>query len=186
MIYFIADTHFHHRNVISFCNRPFKDINEMNDRLVDNWNSVVKQSDDIYILGDFLYKGTPQQANELLKSLNGKKYLIKGNHEHYLKSDEFDHSLFEWVKDYHTLNYNKKKFVLFHYPILEWDGYYHGSIHLYGHVHNAQRQYFANVLGKNAINVGADLIGFTPISIEAILKLVTPTANPTENETPHF
>ena len=172
MIYFIADTHFYHQNVITFCNRPFINIDEMHRALIDNWNRVVEHSDEVYILGDFLFKGTAQQANDLLKQLNGKKYLIKGNHEHYLKSADFDHSLFEWVKDYYTLYYNKKKFILFHYPILEWDGYYHGSIHLYGHVHNNQTQHFATVLGKNAVNVGADLINFTPISIEDILKLI--------------
>lgn len=172
MIYFIADTHFHHNNVISFCQRPFTDVGEMNDTLIKNWNSVVKPTDEVYILGDFLYKGTGKQANELLGSLNGRKYLIKGNHEHYLKSADFNTSLLEWIKDYHTFVYYKRKFILFHYPILEWEGYHHNSIHLYGHVHNNQSDYFSDILGNRAINVGADMIDFKPISIEKILDLV--------------
>ncbi|HFI0446505.1 TPA: metallophosphoesterase [Streptococcus suis] len=172
MIYFIADTHFYHKNVIDFCSRLFSNVEEMNECLVNNWNRTVKASDEVYILGDFLYKGTGQQANNLLQSLNGRKYLIKGNHEHYLKSDDFDIALFEWVKDYHTFNYQKTKFVLFHYPILEWEGYYHKAVHLYGHVHNNKTDYFREILGNRALNVGADLINFTPISIDDVLRII--------------
>ncbi|MBM7635912.1 MULTISPECIES: metallophosphoesterase [Streptococcus] len=172
MIYFIADTHFHHENVIKFCNRPFSTIEDMNQKLIDNWNQIVTDNDDVYILGDFLYRGNAKQANEILQSLKGRKFLIKGNHEHYLDSPDFDQNLFEWIKDYHTLHYQKRKFILFHYPILEWDSYFHNSIHLYGHVHNNRTDYFKQILGKRAINVGADMIDFTPISIEQILDLV--------------
>ncbi|MFH6639334.1 metallophosphoesterase [Streptococcus suis] len=172
MIYFIADTHFYHENVIEFCNRPFINAEDMNRKLINNWNQVVTENDEVYILGDFLFRGNAKQANEILKSLKGKKFLVKGNHEHYLDSPDFDKSLFEWVKDYHTLNYHKRKFVLFHYPILEWEGYFHDSIHLYGHVHNNRTDYFKDILGDRAINVGADMIDFTPISIEQILDLV--------------
>ncbi|HFH9837931.1 TPA: hydrolase [Streptococcus suis] len=150
MIYFIADTHFYHKNVIAFCNRPFSTVEEMNQALITNWNKTVSDIDEVYIV----YKGNGKQANELLQSLNSKKYLLKGNHEHYLNSPDFDITLFEWVKDYHTLIYNKRKFVLFHYPILEWENYHHDSIHIYGHVHNNQVEYFSKILGKNAFNVG--------------------------------
>ena len=104
--------------------------------------------------------------------MRGKKYLIKGNHEKYLKDSEFDPSHFEWIKDYFKFKYNKRHFVLFHYPILEWDGFYKGAIHLYGHVHNTRRAYFMETLGPNAVNVGADMIGYTPISIDEVVKLV--------------
>lgn len=76
MIYFIADTHFYHKNVITFCNRPFSTVEEMNQTLITNWNKTVSDTDEVYILGDFVYKGNGKQANELLQSLNGKKYLL--------------------------------------------------------------------------------------------------------------
>lgn len=164
MIYFTADTHFYHENIIKYCDRPFHTIEEMNYVMVDNWNKTVKQSDDVYILGDLAF-ARPEQVNDLLKSLNGRKYLIKGNHDSFLKESKFDKSLFQWIKDYYVLRNDNKKYVLFHYPIHEWDGAYHGSIHLYGHIHNT---YTPDL--KNAYNVGVDMCKFRPISIEEINK----------------
>lgn len=178
MIYFIADMHFHHENVIEFSHRPYKTVEEMNKQLIENWNSVVTSpKDEVYILGDFLYRGTGEQANAILKQLHGKKFLVKGNHEQYLKDKDFDLSLFEWVKEYHTLKYYKRKFVLFHYPILEWDGYFRGAIHLYGHVHDTQTAHFDSILGPRAVNVGADMIRYKPISIDEIMEIVDTRIN---------
>ena len=173
MIYFTADTHFCHINVIKFCNRPFQDIEQMNKILIENWNARVISGDDVYILGDFLFRGTGADANEIIKKLNGKKYLIRGNHDRFIDRKDFDKSGFVWIKDYHTMYYEKRKFVLFHYPILEWDGYYRNSIHLYGHVHNCEGEPKRTVaLGGSAINVGVDVNNYYPVSIEEILKMV--------------
>ncbi|MGX7234640.1 hypothetical protein [Enterococcus italicus] len=69
MKYFIADTHFFHEAVIGFSNRPFHNVEEMNQKLIENWNNVVKSPrDEIYILGDFVYKGDGKQANEILNN----------------------------------------------------------------------------------------------------------------------
>ena len=53
MIFFTSDTHFNHKAIISYCSRPFESVEEMNDRLIDNWNQVVKPNDTVYHLGDF-------------------------------------------------------------------------------------------------------------------------------------
>ena len=173
MIYFTADTHFCHSNVIKMCNRPFGNINEMNEILIQNWNAVVGNCDEIYILGDFLYKGTGLQANQILQKLNGKKYLIKGNHERYLSNPDFDEELFEWVNDYHVLDYKDARFILFHYPIAEWQFFYRKSAHLYGHVHNNVNNLPENnstlqMLDKRTINVGVDVNNFFPVSAEEV------------------
>lgn len=173
MQFFIADTHFCHEGVIKFNQRPFADVAQMNQALIENWNAVVKSpKDEVYILGDFLYRGTAQQANQILRQLRGKKYLIRGNHESYLQDPEFDTSQYSWVKDYATIKYHKIKFILFHYPILEWDKYFQNAIQLYGHVHDTRLDYFSETLGPRAINVGADLINYRPISIDQVLALV--------------
>jgi len=175
MIYFTSDTHFDHSNIINLCKRPFKDVNQMNEKIIQNWNSCVNDDDEIYIIGDFTFNGNGTDANNILSRLNGIKYMIKGNHDKFLNDEAFDKNYFEWIKDYHVLNYQKRKLILFHYPILEWDDYYGDSIHLHGHVHNCSKnkdqQKRVDSLGKRAINVGVDVNNFTPISIEKILKI---------------
>jgi calcineurin-like phosphoesterase family protein len=146
----------------------------MNRDMIKKWNNYVTDYDEIYILGDFLYKGTGREANNILSQLNGKKYLVKGNHEKYLSDPEFKQGAFEWVKDYHVLKYEGIEFVLFHYPILQWYKSHRGSIHLYGHVHNNGERYpefdeKLRLLGQRAFNVGVDVNGFTPVSILTIM-----------------
>ena len=177
MIYFSSDQHFFHYNVIWMCKRPFADLDEMHSALINNWNSVVEEADDIYILGDFSFKGSGAQVNEVLQQLKGKKYLIKGNHERYLSDKDFDDSVFEWIKDYDVINYKDARFILFHYPILEWAHYHRKSIHLYGHIHNntshvVEDNARLSVLGLRAINVGVDSNNFFPISVEEIYNRV--------------
>jgi len=175
MIYFTADLHFHHSNIINLNGRPFSNIEQMNNQLIQNWNSCVTENDEIYILGDFLFKGTGTDANNIINRLNGKKYLIKGNHDKdYLEDNAFNKENFVWIKDYYVLNYNKIKIVLFHYPIFEWDGYFGDSIHLYGHIHNCsknkEQEKRIKLLGKRAINVGVDVNDYYPVSIEKVIK----------------
>jgi calcineurin-like phosphoesterase family protein len=179
MIYFTADTHFYHSNIINSCERPFKDVFEMNKVMIQNWNSYVTDRDDIYILGDFIYKGKGKEANEILSKLKGRKYLITGNHDwKFLNDPVFETKYFEWVKDYYLLKLEGgMKVILFHYPLLSWDGSHHGSIHLYGHVHNSGIKYSdfgkkIEMLGHRAINVGVDVNDFYPVSIKQILDQV--------------
>ena len=144
----------------------------MNNHLVKNWNACVGADDEIYILGDFAF-GNGRDANYILRQLAGKKYLVKGNHDHlYLEDKDFDLSLFEWVKDFHILRHEHCDFALFHYPILEWPGFYEGAYHLYGHVHNRTPQMLHNLTGK-AVNVGVDVQNFAPVSIQDILTQVS-------------
>jgi len=76
------------------------------------------------------------------------------------------------LKDYHELNYHKRKFILFHYPNLEWNGYYHQVFQLYGYVHDTRTNYFNGLWGPNAVNVGADMINYRPLSIDEVVDLV--------------
>ena len=170
MIYFTSDLHFYHKNVIKHANRPYSDVDEMNERLISNWNKKVKEEDDIYILGDFTMKGT-EYATDVLKRLNGKKYLIKGNHDKFATQETFDNSLFEWVKDYYELQYKNTIFILFHYPIEEWNHYFRGSIHLHGHQHNNSEYNIKNrEKGLKRYDVGVDANKMSPVSADEILE----------------
>ena len=178
MIFFTADTHFCHNNIIFSCKRPFSDVSEMNRIMIENWNSCVTEKDDIYILGDFMYKGKVKDANEILSKLNGRKYLIRGNHEKYLEEPLFKLNAFKWVKDYYVLKLKGKiELVLSHFPMASWEDSNHGSIHLYGHVHNDILKYHGfeeklQLLGPRAINVGVDVNDFHPVSLNAILDKI--------------
>ena len=177
MIYFTADTHFCHANIIKSCDRPFKDVKEMNQVLINNWNSRVRDCDEIYILGDFLYRGTGNDANGILGRLKGRKYLITGNHDRYLEDSQFWPGAFEWIKDYHIIQHHGIKIVLFHFPMLSWYASHRGSIQLYGHVHNSGIQHpefgeKLKMLGPRAVNVGVDVHNFSPVSINEIVDRI--------------
>lgn len=144
MIYFTSDLHFYHDKIIKHSNRPFYNFEEMNETLIKNWNRKVKGSDEIYILGDVTMKSA-QYAMEALKKLKGRKYLIKGNHDKFVTQQTFDKSIFEWIKDYYELEYQNQLFVLFHYPIEEWNNFFRGTIHLHGHQHNHMNYNYLNL-----------------------------------------
>ena len=166
MIYFTSDLHLGHENVIRLCHRPFGSIEEMNETLIKNWNSKVKPTDTVYILGDITFKMPVLEANKIIKRLNGKKHLIKGNHDKV-----YDENLFESVSYYKELKYNGLFFCLMHYPLAEWNHYFRGSIHLHGHQHNSS---IYNTTQKNnnlrKYDVGVDANNFYPISIDEILE----------------
>lgn len=168
-IFFTSDTHFSHKNIIEYENRPFSGIEEMDAYMIWRWNEKVKPTDSVYILGDFIF-GKGADANKILRKLNGNKHLIKGNHDHFLKDGNFNKSLFNWVKDYYVLKYNKMKFILFHYPIQVWDCQHYGAIHLYGHIHSNQGEHVMEYDLPNSYNVGVDVNGYEPVSMEEILN----------------
>lgn len=79
MIFFTADTHFGHANILKLCGRPFDTIEEMNEKMIDNWNDRVKGTDTVYIVGDMFFRCS--DAETILKRLKGKKRLVIGNHD---------------------------------------------------------------------------------------------------------
>lgn len=151
MRYYISDLHFFHENLNhSLDFRGFATVEEMNDYIVEHWNGKVRQGDDVVILGD-VSAGNAEQTNEILGRLNGKLYLIKGNHDRFLKHRKFDTSLFKWVKPYEELRDNKRKVILCHYPVFCYNGQYRvdddgmpKSYMLYGHVHNSLDEVLVN------------------------------------------
>lgn len=147
MRYYISDCHFYHRSLLtSMDKRPFESVEAMNEAMIEAWNAKVRKNDDVIILGDFSW-GNAEQTEELLKRLNGKKYLIRGNHDLYLKDKTFDLSLFGWVKDYAEMHDNNRKVVLCHYPMACYNGQYRLDENgkpktwmLYGHIHDTHDQ----------------------------------------------
>ncbi len=139
--------------------------------MIMNWNERVSNDDEIYILGDLAF-GNQEYIKSLISRLNGKKYLIKGNHDRHVDKNDIA-SNFIWIKDYYLLNHESgHKFVLFHYPIFRWAFQNYGSIHLYGHIHNLHAGDFLATT-KSIYNVGADLNDYRPIKLREILQKLT-------------
>lgn len=131
MKYYIADLHFGHKNVIKFDNRPYSSTEEMDRDLICRWNNVVKKTDEVYILGDMFWKN--EGAEEILRQLNGAKFLIRGNH---CRVNSKMSKYFVWIKEYAEIKDGKDTVILCHYPILFYKHSYDPNVvMLCGHVH---------------------------------------------------
>ena len=135
---YIADCHFFHANIIRYDNRPFSSVEEMNQQMINLWNSETQNDDNVYIVGDFSW-GNTQQTLEILRQLRGNKYLIIGNHDYFINDDEI-RKQFVQIKDRKTIKDGKERILLDHNPSLFWDGQFRDSVHFYAHVHNSHQE----------------------------------------------
>lgn len=156
--YYISDLHFHHFNIIKFCNRPFTSIFDMNQTMITNWNNTVKNDDEVYFLGDFSFSKKDIDIENVFNLLNGKKYLILGNHDH----SPTKRLPWVWVKDIYEMVDAKDRIVLFHYPMREWNGFYRKTYHLFGHTHGK----LPNT--AYSCDVGVDSWNYTPVTMAQI------------------
>ena len=135
-VFFISDLHLNNKNVVSYSHRPFNDIEEMNEFLIKSWNGVIQKDDTVFILGDFCFGGS-QVWNDILDRLNGKKYLIIGNHDERNFRQNYL-SRFEAVSYMMHIYIDDQSIYLTHFPFLCYAGSYkdeNGSWALSGHVH---------------------------------------------------
>ena len=167
--HFTSDTHYFHDNVIKYCDRPFSSTEEMNETMIQNWNSVVKDSDVVYHLGDFSIDSHGKEKNlkkekdirVVYNRLHGKKILIYGNHDVVFL--DLYRDLFIEVLPYKEIRIDNKIWVLFHYPIEEWNGSHGGKgYHLHGHTHSK------STFKHGRFDVGVDSNKFLPINLEEI------------------
>ncbi|MDU1890082.1 MAG: metallophosphoesterase family protein [Dysgonomonas sp.] len=171
-IWFTSDTHFGHKNIIKFSERPFVDVDEMNETMIQRWNEVVGENDIVYHLGDFAFL-TAGKLRQIISRLNGKICLIKGNHDESVSSCS---ECFEWIKDYYELIVDdeeayrcKRLIVLLHYPLREWNGSHHGTWHLYGHVHGETEDDEKSL----SFDVGVDCHNFYPLSYQDVKDIMS-------------
>ncbi|MCP4441640.1 MAG: phosphoesterase [Aureispira sp.] len=170
-IFFTADQHFGHKKILEYANRPFSTIDEMDEELIKRWNQKVSPEDEVYHLGD-VGLCSSGKLRKILNRLNGKIYLIKGNHE---KSAEACHTRFEWVKDYHELVVEDpdaargtQLLVLFHYAMRVWNAGHWGTYHLYGHSHGS----LPDDPNSRSFDVGVDCHDYAPVSYEEVKAIM--------------
>lgn len=175
-IYFTSDLHFGHKNIIRFDNRPFTSVEEMDETLIRNWNNKVRNNDLVYILGDISWYNDEITA-DILSKLNGRKVLIKGNHDRVHGKVR---KCFEEITDYKEIVLpGNRHVVLCHYPIVFFNRHHYGAYMLYGHVHNSHEwQMTENYkyeleqldIKCNMFNVGTMIWNYEPVTLDEIIQ----------------
>ena len=180
-VFFTSDTHFNHANIINFCNRPFKSVEEMNEVLIVNWNSVVGMDDTVFHLGDFCLGGAAEWT-KLLDRLNGKIHLIVGNHDLKNLRQGFCERFEEVVMQRHIV-IDKQSIYLNRYPFLCFSGSYKPDVwQLFGHVHTRTNNTGIDAtrlqyLYPTQYDVGVDNNNFTPVSYEQVRLIIDKQLN---------
>lgn len=162
-IYFTADHHFGHENIIKYCHRPYNDVEEMNEDLVEKHNDIVDENDHVYHLGDVAFSNNPRTW---LEKLNGRFTLIKGNHDR--NDNEYWEEVCEkFIQHQTTLKISDLEYGLdlVHNPKLPAPERI-GEIVICGHVHAEWR------FRPNYLNVGVDAWHFRPVSKSTVLEYV--------------
>lgn len=162
--FFTADTHFGHNNIIKYCNRPFSSVEEHNEVLINNWNSVVKPEDFVYHLGDFCFKDN--DFDKYFNQLNGQIIFVEGNHDKVARKhrDKF----FEYWRQYKEVKINEQRITLCHYALRVWNKSHWGSWHLYGHSHGS----LPDDPHARSFDVGVDCHNYYPISFDRVKEIM--------------
>lgn len=163
--FFTADEHFGHQNIIKYCKRPWKWADEMDEALIENFNSVVTDDDIVYHLGDFCWKKSP---DVYLSRLKGREHhLIIGNHDNKQECLK----VFNSVNDVKMIQAGKTHIWLSHYAHRVWPRSHYGVLHFFGHSHGTLAVFPQR---EKLIDVGVDNMGYKPRSIDQLLKLFDP------------
>lgn len=168
--FFTSDTHFFHKNILKYSNRPFKHIDDMNYQMMEKWNETVSENDTVYLLGDVGFT-TKEKLIDFLTRLNGTKHLILGNHDQVITKNfnDFAHGkVFQSISNYKEIKIDQQKIILCHYAMRVWNKSHHGSWMFFGHTHDK-----LSPLGKS-VDVGVDSTAiltyapYRPFSFEEI------------------
>ncbi len=170
MIWFTSDCHFGHQSIIKHCNRPYEDVKKMDNDIICIWNKHIKKNDTVYYLGDFAVGVSKRRIKSIVKKLNGKIILIKGNHDINIEETGF-YKIKDYFKKVITdpLSPSEKiTIVMSHYPMLKWNKKGSGSWMLHGHAHGVINSYNKDV---KRLDVGWDNFQ-RPISFEEIREML--------------
>jgi calcineurin-like phosphoesterase family protein len=179
MRFFTSDLHIGHTNVIKYCNRPYKDVTHMNESLISNWNEVVTETDEVFVLGDFSLD--ERYVERTLARLSGTKYLIMGNHDLCFKRPSFIEKYvkrgFKTVQSSGEVEIGGVTFLMNHFPYTNKDPRFvdkiledRGTPLLSAHVHE-KWQVLLSEKGTFQLNVGVDSHNYYPISEEKVLDI---------------
>lgn len=176
-VWFTSDTHFGHNGIIKFCDRPFNSVDEMNQVLINNWNSIIPPDGIVFHLGDFCWNNN---IKEIVCNLNGNIVLIQGNHDnHNLKQGAY--KFFLEVHNQLQIQVGNSIIYLNHYPFLTYGGVYKEKnpiIQCFGHIHMSKYKNTGTDVPRyeyllpSQYDVGVDLNDFKPISFKELKERV--------------
>lgn len=142
-MWFTSDLHFGHKNIIKYTQRQnfVSRVDEMNDWIIQQWNSYVKENDSVYHLGDFTLSKNIDLIKSWVSRLNGRLIFLNGNHDVWLRKYPEGELSFFGYKEFSLLDTaitgKKKHVVMFHFPIEHWHWQHSGAWHLHGHCHGS-------------------------------------------------
>ena len=176
MIYYIADMHFGHRNILKYDKRPFADTEQMDEEIIRRWNERVGDNDTVYVLGDAFFKGE-ERSLAIMQRLNGHKRLIRGNHD---RNNGKLLKMWESVSEHEEFRDGERMVVRSHYLMMYYNHQHDGAVMRYGHVHNTrewelvgkwQRELWSRDIPARIINVGCmmEYMDYTPRTLDEIL-----------------
>ena len=169
MVFFTSDQHFGHFNIIRLCSRPFGTVEEMDEALLSKWNGKVKADDTVYILGDLFFRAA--KVEPILKTLNGRKHLIVGNHDHTWMKRVAASDYFASVQTLKEVEIDGRVLTLCHYPMLSYPQARRGYM-VYGHIHNNVRDDYWPLIARRSrmLNAGADVNNFEPVTFDELVE----------------
>lgn len=172
-VWFTADLHLGHENIIRYCSRPWTTIEEHDQALIELWNAVVAPADTVYVVGDFAHKVHPRDMRKAFDRLRGVKHLVAGNH------DNGGTKSLPWasVSERVTVTVDGQRCLLDHYPGRSWRGSNRGVIQLYGHTHGRIDDLW------NAADVGVDRWNYMPTDMPAIRARLAEIPRPGDDAT---
>ncbi|WP_222045150.1 metallophosphoesterase [Rhizobium laguerreae] len=162
---YCADHHFFHESMLKWFpeSRPFANISQMHEYMIEAHNARASNSTDVYILGDLAYgrKVDPAQIRKVFEKLKGRKHLIMGNH------DDKDTLNLRWSSQpsfSKTINDNGRRIFLCHYAVHSWPGFYNGDYHFFGHTHGKLPTH------GRMMDVGVDAWGLSPVTATEVIE----------------
>ena len=170
MIWFTSDLHLGHSNVLRFTDRPWDTVAEMNEALVGAINERVAPDDELWVLGDFSYRMSLADARAAREAILCRNvHLVPGNHDRNWETPEAA-GTFLVEPPIAQVKFGGRRLVCSHFPMMDWAGLGHGSVHLHGHIHSSPEYNLSNrERGLLRYDVGVDANGDVPVSAEQVL-----------------
>ena len=164
MIFYTADLHFHYKPFLP--GRPFASVEEMDEAMIRLWNETVTDEDTVYVVGDVGYNGG-YVPGDALGRLQGRKHLIRGNHDTGFENAQKLFDYFETVTDFNEIDDGETHILLCHYPIL----YRKRGYMIHGHLHQTRGPEY-DILRQmpRMLNAGVDVNFYRPVTLAQLVE----------------